>query len=565
MASEPQPTEVQKSNPSYLSQLPRVLREWLKSRALDNDQVVRQLLSPSLRDLSNPYSLHGMKEAVDRLWQAYLAGEKVAVYADFDMDGTPGLSLLMRGLRDLGFDQLEWYQPLRLAEGYGVHVAAIERLKALNVRLIVTVDVGITAVEAVEYANQIGMDVIITDHHLPGPELPDAVAVVNPNKGMCSSGLGHLCGAGVAFYLLMALKMRMTEQGACPQGFDLKNYLDDFAIATLSDMVPLVAENRVLIKHGLEVLKTTRRAGLRALLDELGLSNQSILSTQDITMKFVPKLNALSRLERGLRPIEIFFEEDPDRAKEKASQLIAMNQERRDLQQLAVAQIEAQEICEGPYVFDFSSKYHKGVIGLVANDLTQRLGWPSFIGSYDEEKSLIAGSARAPEGVHLVEALKFCEEALEGFGGHAQAAGFQLKPEKVALFQEMLSVFFKDFTPQPMSLKPDCQIELMEVNEGLLEWLERLEPFGQGFDYPLFAISKAQVKEAKVLKGGHLRLRLRQNFSEADGIFFSPPEEIKSKIMLGSSTYDIYVELQRNYFNGKSRLQLLIRQMVELE
>ena len=565
MASEPQPTEVQKSNPSYLSQLPRVLREWLKSRALDNDQVVRQLLSPSLRDLSNPYSLHGMKEAVDRLWQAYLAGEKVAVYADFDMDGTPGLSLLMRGLRDLGFDQLEWYQPLRLAEGYGVHVAAIERLKALNVRLIVTVDVGITAVEAVEYANQIGMDVIITDHHLPGPELPDAVAVVNPNKGMCSSGLGHLCGAGVAFYLLMALKMRMTEQGACPQGFDLKNYLDDFAIATLSDMVPLVAENRVLIKHGLEVLKTTRRAGLRALLDELGLSNQSILSTQDITMKFVPKLNALSRLERGLRPIEIFFEEDPDRAKEKASQLIAMNQERRDLQQLAVAQIEAQEICEGPYVFDFSSKYHKGVIGLVANDLTQRLGWPSFIGSYDEEKSLIAGSARAPEGVHLVEALKFCEEALEGFGGHAQAAGFQLKPEKVALFQEMLSVFFKDFTPQPMSLKPDCQIELMEVNEGLLEWLERLEPFGQGFDYPLFAISKAQVKEAKVLKGGHLRLRLRQNFSEADGIFFSPPEEIKSKIMLGASTYDIYVELQRNYFNGKSRLQLLIRQMVELE
>lgn len=543
--------------------LPRALRAWLKVRGFNSESQIHNLLAPSLRDLKNPYLLDQMSIAVDRLWRAFIHEEKIAVYADFDMDGTPGLSLFFRGLRDLGFENLTWYQPLRLKEGYGVHQAALQKLKDEGVQVLVTVDVGITSNEAIHWAMSNGIDVILTDHHLPGPELPSALAIINPNKGTCQSGLGHLCGAGVAFYLLMALKMRMTEKGACPKQFDLKNYLDDFAIATLSDMVPLIDENRVLIKHGLQQLLRTQRPGLRALLNELGLANQPQLSSQDITMKFVPKLNALSRLERGLRPIEIFLEENESNAKEKVSQVVAFNQTRRDLQQQALAQVEGQNLLQGPFVFDFSKDYHKGVIGLVANDLTQRFGWPSFIGFYDEAKQMIAGSARAPAGVHLVEALQFCSAALTGFGGHAMAAGFQLEPSAVDLFQQKLAEYFKGFQPQPIKLTADLTVELRELNDDLLKWFEQIEPFGKDFEAPLFKLESILIREMRMLKGGHLKFKIEQGRASCEAIYFSPPVDLFSKLNGEAGPLTLIVEMQRNFFRGQSRLQLLVHEVSE--
>ncbi|MGZ3798449.1 MAG: single-stranded-DNA-specific exonuclease RecJ, partial [Pseudobdellovibrionaceae bacterium] len=282
---------------------PPLIGQILASRGFSDSSQVDKFLFPKLTSLKEPLLLKGMDQAVARLGQAALHKEKVCIYADFDLDGTSGLALLKLGMQALGFADVIHYQPKRLSEGYGFHAHAVEELHKQGVTLIVTVDVGITANPAVEKAQALGIDVILTDHHLPGAVLPPAFVIVNPNQKSDDSGLGYLCGAGVAFYLLRALKRYFFDHPTLPKNnFDLKEVLDFFTIATLTDMVPLLEDNRVLVKHGLLKLSETRRPGLRALLAELGLENRP-LTSQDVAIRFAPKLNALSRMECGILPI----------------------------------------------------------------------------------------------------------------------------------------------------------------------------------------------------------------------------------------------------------------------
>lgn len=358
-------------SPKLLGPFPDLISRVLASRGLEQNQL-DTLLNPKLSELKDPFLLKGMDIACERLVQAYLKNEKICIYADFDLDGTSGLAILKTGLERIGFKDVAYYQPRRLSEGYGFHAEAVEELKNLGISLIITVDVGITSFKAFEKARQLGVDVILTDHHLPADTLPDALVVVNPNQKACTSGLGYLCGAGVAFYLLRALKRSFFENPQLPKNeWDLKEVLEFFCIGTLTDMVPLVEDNRVLVKHGLVALAQTKKAGLRALLEALNLDGRE-LTSQDVAIRFSPKLNALSRMESEILPAQIYLETNDRKAQEMVEKVLTNNQTRQSLQSDAEAKaLKALENWSEPdFVFVSSEFFHRGVIGLIAIKLT---------------------------------------------------------------------------------------------------------------------------------------------------------------------------------------------------
>lgn len=549
--------------------MPNIIWKLLNTRDITSEEQVKDLIQPSLKDLSHPYKIDHMEKSCERFLKALKNDEHVCVYGDFDLDGSSGVALLDQGLRDLGFKKITLYQPKRLTEGYGVHSHAIESLKEKGVSLIITVDVGITAVEAVETANKLGVDVIITDHHLPKKDLPKAFSIVNPNKGTCPSGLGHLCGCGVGFYFLMGLKI-LLEKNDIKHDLNLKSLLDLFTIGTLTDLVPLIGENRSLVKYGLLQLKNTKRPGLKALLKELTLLNKPALSSSDVAIRFAPKLNALSRLERGLLPLDIFIEDNKERADELVFEVMENNNLRRKLQEQAMN--EALEIGETftdeNFVLACSEDFHQGVVGLVATRLSEEFKKCSFIGSIKGDK--ITGSARIPKetNFNLVEALEHCKDELEGFGGHAPAAGFHLHIDKLEGFMAKLKEFFDVKALEVTAIDSvtgfyDLEARLEDFTPSYLPWVKKLEPFGVGFEEPIYNLKDTFLESYKELKGGHLRLVLASSVTRKtmNAIWFGPsikPDEISGYV---GKPLNALVEAQANYFAGRETLQLMVKSL----
>ncbi|MGZ3768613.1 MAG: single-stranded-DNA-specific exonuclease RecJ [Bdellovibrio sp.] len=549
-------------------QWPSLIGKILAARGFSELSQVEKLLFPKLADLKDPLTLQGMSQALERLGQAYLNKEKICIYADFDLDGTSGLALLKTGMVAIGFPEVLHYQPKRLSEGYGFHAAAVDELQKQGVSLIITVDVGITAHPAVDRANELGIDVILTDHHLPAETIPQAYVVINPNQGDCPSELGYLCGAGVAFYLLRGLKRYFQDHPQLPKNnWDLKEVLDYFTIGTLTDMVPLVDDNRVLVKHGLLKLAETSKAGLRALLEELDLVNRP-LTSQDVAIRFAPKLNALSRMESGILPIDIFLLEDSAQARAMVRQVMKNNSTRVQLQN--DAEIEAQELLqEWPhkdFVFVASKNFHRGVVGLIATKLTQVYNKPAFVGSLGED-GIIVGSARLPQGQEacLVEAMSSAQEFLSRFGGHSAAAGFEIAENKIPSFVDKLSLHFSDLRekPKPLEIFYDVDARLVEVSDTLMKWYDFVGPFGTGFSIPLILFSNVQVLSKRDLKGGHLRLKIADpegKFS-SEALLFTPTPRQLACLQEVPGYYDVLGELQWNYFAGQKSTQVLIRDL----
>ncbi|MGZ3774515.1 MAG: single-stranded-DNA-specific exonuclease RecJ [Pseudobdellovibrionaceae bacterium] len=547
---------------------PSLIGKILAARGFAETEAVDKLLFPKLADLKDPLLLKGMSQALERLGHAYLNKEKICIYADFDLDGTSGLALLKTGMVALGFPEVLHYQPKRLSEGYGFHAAAVEELHKQGVSLIITVDVGITAHAAVDCAQQLGIDVILTDHHLPAETIPNAYIVLNPNQGDCPSGLGYLCGAGVAFYLLRGLKRYFQDHPQLPKNnWDLKEVLDYFTIGTLTDMVPLVDDNRVLVKHGLVKLAETKKSGLRALLEELDLVNRP-LTSQDVAIRFAPKLNALSRMESGILPIDIFLLEDGAQARSMVRQVMKNNSTRVQLQN--DAEIEAQELLkEWPhqdFVFVASKGFHRGVVGLIATKLTQIYNKPAFVGSLGDD-GMIVGSARLPQGQEacLVTAMSSAQEVLNRFGGHSAAAGFEISEAKVDRFVESLANHFSDLRekPKPLEIFYDVDAKLGEVSENLMKWYDFVGPFGAGFSIPLILFSGVQVLSKRELKGGHLRLKIvdREGKFSSEALLFTPTPRQIDTLQSIPGYYDVLGELQWNYFAGQKTTQVLIRDL----
>lgn len=543
---------------------PLLIERFLFARGVPSSAALSNFFAPKLSLLKDPFSLKGMSTAIQRLVQAFERQETLCIYADFDLDGSSGLALMLDGLKSLGFKNIEFYQPLRLSEGYGFHVHAVEALKKKNVSLIVTVDVGITGFAACEKAKELGIDVIITDHHQPEEKLPVNFSLINPNQANCPSGLGYLCGAGVAFYLLRALKRGLLECGhITEEQCDLKSLLDLFTIATLTDLVPLVEDNRVLVKTGISILENTKRVGLKTLLQELGI-NEGITS-QDVAIRMAPKLNALSRLEKGLRPVDLMIVQDPKEAQAMVTEALKSHQERVSLQAKAekLAFEMSQAWQQSPFVFLFSKEFHKGIVGLLATKIADQTGKPAFVGAMNEE-NVITGSARAPKDfeVDILAALKSVESLFVKCGGHNQAAGFEITEANVPAVIEGFEIHFsrQEVRPVTRSVEYDMQLSLKEVSRGLFQWLSKLGPFGMSFPVPIFLLRGLRVSKMKSLKGGHQKLWVSDVFSrkEIEVLAFSPLKEWNLE-GVASHPIDVLVEIQINKFMGSEQLQLLLK------
>ena len=547
--------------------MPSLVWRWLASRGLTTAQEIEEYLKPTLSRMAHPSKLKDMDKAVERLKTAFESQQKICIYGDYDLDGSSGIALLVAGLRGLGFKHVSFYQPSRFLEGYGINSDALDIIAQRGDQVVISVDCGITAIEEALHARSLGLDLIITDHHLGrqnehGAEMiPEALAVVNPNQAACTSGLTYISGVGVGFYLLMGLK------GVLPKtDFELKSLLDLFCIGTITDMVPLKNENRILVKHGLKILSKTDRPGLQALIKLLNLWGRDLESV-DVAFSIAPKLNALSRLELGIRPLDVFMCEDQTEAQVLAEKVLVMNEKRKSLQaeleEKILAQLEEEK--DKPVVV-LSAQGHAGVVGLVATKVNQLSGKPAFIVALHGDEAV--GSARGREEDALPTALAKADKVLDRFGGHAQAAGFSLQPENFASFKKILEEHYLNKQAlRERGLEQgagafektfDADATLGDFSENFMAWLKQAGPFGSDNPAPLFKLSVDRVNKVRWLKGSHLKLTLGEGPSAVDALAFYAKSLPSHQVEVGEKI-DLLVEPSWNYFRGERRLQLMIR------
>lgn len=489
----------------------------LLGRGMEDLEQARRFLSPSIEHLHDPLLLTGMRTAVERLRAAIAAKEKILIYGDYDVDGTTSVVILTKAI-ELAGGEASFHVPHRLRDGYGMRAEVIERAAAMGVRLIVSVDTGIRATEVVRGAQELGIDVIVTDHHLPEAELPPALAVLNPNRRDCSYPDKNLCGAGVAFKLVHALLATLgwTEEKLARM---LKSFLKLVAVATVADVVPLLGENRIIVKYGLQGLHRVHNPGLRALLEVSGMADGRAPSARQVAFQIAPRINAAGRMDDAQNVIRMFLTEDLEQARYLAGQLHALNQERQETE-AEIVRLVLEECSKVPVTDDQAAlvfmgrNWHRGVVGIVASRLVERFCRPAFVLS--EEDGEASGSGRSIAPFHLLDALESMPDLFTRFGGHRQAAGVTLAAERVPEFRQRLNSYAaerltpSDFRPQ---LAIDALVDLKELTTGpAVEEILAMAPFGFGNPAPLLAIFDAEVAAAPVVvKEKHLRVQLKQN------------------------------------------------------
>ena len=486
----------------------------LLSRGVHDPEAARQFLAPSLERLHDPLLMRSMSEAVSRLTAAVSRKEKILIYGDYDVDGTASVVLLTKAI-ELAGGSAAYHVPHRLRDGYGMRHEVVEAAAEQGVTLIVSVDTGIRAAEVVRRANELSIDVIVTDHHLPESELPPALAVLNPNRPDCPYPEKNLCGAGVAFKLVQAL-LATLEWPADKLRRVCLSFLKLAAIATVADVVPLTGENRIIVYHGLAGLGSVRNPGLRALLDIAGFPPDSVPTSRQVAFQIAPRLNAAGRMDTAKAVVEMFLTADEARAREFARQLQDRNAERQQVE------AEIREMCEGIAVADseaalvyYSEQWHRGVLGIVASRLVERFHRPVFVLGKNEDDGLVQGSGRSIPAFHLLDALESMPEVFLRFGGHAHAAGVTLEASRVEEFRERFNRYAaahlapEDFHPR---MEIDAVVDLREINERSIEQVFALAPFGHGNPAPMFAALDAEVAgPPAVWKERHLKVMVRQN------------------------------------------------------
>ncbi len=488
----------------------------LTSRGLTDPETAQRFLTPSLEHLHPPSLLTGMPEAVARLRAAIAAREKILIYGDYDVDGTVSVVILKKAI-ELAGGEASFHVPHRLKDGYGMHADVIERAAAMGVRLIVSVDTGIRAGTVVQAARDLGIDVIVTDHHLPEAELPPALAVINPNRRDCTYPDKNLCGAGVAFKLVHALLATL----GWPDGKlarMLKSFLKLVAVATVADVVPLLGENRIIVKYGLQGLHRVHNPGLRALLEVSGMDGKAPTARQ-VAFQIAPRINAAGRMDDAQNVVRMFLTEDLECARHFAKQLHSLNQERQETEADIVRRVleECSEvpITESQSALVFSGpNWHRGVVGIVASRLVDRFYRPVFVLS--EEDGEVSGSGRSITPFHLLDALESMPDLFTRFGGHRQAAGVSMPAGMVPEFRKRLEAYASerlsaaDFHPR---LTIDAMVDLKELTTGpAVAEILGMAPFGFGNPPPVLAILDAEVaKTPTLLKEKHLKVHLRQN------------------------------------------------------
>ena len=489
----------------------------LALRGVSSPAQAVAFLSPSLSQLHSPYLMRGMAEAIERICAAIGRQESTLIYGDYDVDGTTAVVILKTAIELCG-GTADFHVPHRIKEGYGIKDDVIERAAAAGVKLVISVDTGIRAFHAAETAKRVGIDLIVTDHHLPEAHegVPDALAVLNPNQRGCDYPCKALCGAGVAFKIAQALFARFKDQAE--QGRLIPSFLKMVAMATIADAVPLVDENRVMARLGLEGLRRPVNGGLKALMEVSGLAGLGrALSAGDVGFRLGPRINAAGRMDVAKDVIELFTCKDPERCREIAEKLDQLNSERQNEEARIVAEIDAQLAAEpdltGRFCMVFDGEgWHRGVVGIVASRVVEKTGRPALVVAKEGEEA--HGSGRSISALHLLDALESCRELFTRFGGHAHAVGFALPSAQVPELKYRLNRFAQTkLTPEDLvpEIAIDSELPLAQVTPALLTELSRMEPFGQGNPEPVFAALNVNLLlPPRTIKDKHIKLRVRQ-------------------------------------------------------
>ena len=477
-------------------------------------------LAPSLDQLHSPYLMRGMQAAVERLSSAIANREGILIYGDYDVDGTTAVVVLKTAVELCG-GAADFHVPHRIKEGYGLKDDVIERAAAGGIKVVISVDTGIRAFQAAETARRVGVDLIVTDHHLPEAHegVPNALAVLNPNQQGCDYPCKELCGAGVAFKIAQALFAKFKD--AADQARLIPSFLKMVAIATIADAVPLVGENRIIARLGLEGLRRPVNGGLKALMEVSGLSGGRSLAAGDVGFRLGPRINAAGRMDVARDVIELFTCKDAARCKEIAEKLNQLNLERQQEEQRIVAEIEEQLAAEpdltGKYCMVFDGEgWHRGVVGIVASRVVERTGRPALVIAREGEEA--HGSGRSISAFHLLNALESCHELFTRFGGHEHAVGFALPSKDVPILKQRLNAYAQTkLTPDDLvpELQIDAEIPLSAITPELFENLGRLEPFGHGNPEPVFSCQAVNILlPPKVIKEKHIKLRVNQKLPD---------------------------------------------------
>lgn len=536
--------------------VPFFLAMLMNIRGLDDAAHLREFLGEG-EPLSDPFLLKDMDKAAARITRAVDNMEKIAVYGDYDADGVTSTAMLYSYLETRGADVI-FYIPQREGEGYGMNIGAVEYLKEQGVSLIVTVDNGISSVQEVARANELGIDVVVTDHHRPQAILPDAVAVVDAYRPDDTSPYKHFSGVGIAFKLLMAL-----EDGAGDVEDLLEAYSDLAAIGTIGDIVPLTGENRTLIRAGLERLSQSDRPGVQALLENAGIAGKALTST-NVAFTLVPRINATGRMGAPERAVRLLISGYEEEAEVLSEEICADNEERRrveaEIAEAAFADIEAKGYMKDRVVVVDGENWHHGVIGIVASRVTERCGKPCMIISRGETEA--KGSGRSIEGFSLFEAICACGDLLIKFGGHPMAAGITLKPENIEAFRKRINQYAAEYFPQmpTQTVTLDCKLNPAALSVSMAQSLTQLEPFGNGNPQPVFGLFNMELSNVTpVGGGGHLRLILEKNGAVITAMRFNTkPEELPYHI---GDKIDLAVQLEAREFRGQPSLTVIVRDM----
>ena len=529
----------------------------LSNREITSEEQINKFLNPKRNDFYNPFGMKKKKKAVNRILKAIENNEKTIIYGDYDVDGITSVAVLKSFLEERGI-QVGVYIPNRLNEGYGLNKEAVKYIAKQGYKLMITVDCGITAIEEVEYAKELGIETIVTDHHEPAENLPEAVAVVDAKRKDNKYECRNLAGVGVVFKLIQALSIKL--------GLEEKEYLkflDIVCIGTISDIVPLTDENRVIVKLGLKLVEQTRNLGLREILQSCGYSK---INSTTISFGVAPRINACGRMGHQEEALNLLLSKNIDEVKDLTIKLNDYNKTRQEIEKTiyneAIERIEKNNLANKNTIVVYGKGWHHGVIGIVSSKITELYFKPSILLS--EEDGEYKGSGRSVEGFDLHEALMECNKTIKKFGGHAMAVGINIEKDKIKEFEE---TFEKVATEKNVDkivpiLNVDAEIKLDDITKEMVESLKELEPFGEANKMPIFAFRNLKIDSIRSLTNGkNLKLSVRDNKNIVNAIGFNLGE--LSEIYKIGDKIDIAGNLEINSFNGVDSIQINIKDIMK--
>ncbi len=528
-----------------------VAAKMLLAKDLTEDKI-DEYLNPSIEKLHDPYLLNDMDILVDRIILAKDRKEKVAIYGDYDVDGITSITLIYTFLRDLGLDMV-YYLPDRIEEGYGLNTEALKKLKDDGVSLVITVDCGISAVNEVEYAKSIGLDVCITDHHECSDTLPKAISIVNPKRPDSTYPFNSLAGVGVTFKVLSAIVKRL--------GLDENEYLkylDIAAVGTIADIVPLIGENRIITANGLELLAKTKNEGLKALMKVARIEK---VDSDNVSFGIAPRINASGRMADATVAVKMLLAENEMEAYKYAKVLDAQNARRQEVEKgiynEAIEQIEKEGLDKKKTMVIAGENWHQGVIGIVASKLTEKYLKPVILLAHDGETA--KGSGRIPAGISLYDALSECSDLLTTFGGHELAAGLTLEAKNIPAFREKFEQVITSMREEDFVriIDIDTEITKKDITLSIIDDINLLAPFGQKNKKPVFMYKNLKVTSVSTLKEDkHLKFRLSDGDFYVDAVFFGAGNR-RDEVTLGDKI-DVAVNVSLNDFQGRKSIQFLM-------